>query len=67
VIEMDDDNREFIKDSNLNALKDMAKRLLEAQQRCLWQNLAHYQQQLIDTILEIDNSLEEADWHPVYY
>jgi cobalamin biosynthesis Mg chelatase CobN len=46
---------------------DMAERLLEAQRRCLWQNLAHYQQQLIDTILEIDNSLEVADWPPDYY
>jgi cobalamin biosynthesis Mg chelatase CobN len=64
---MDDDNRECLKNSNLTTLKDMAERLLEAQQRCLWQNLAHYQQQLIDTILEIDNSLEVADWPPDYY
>jgi cobaltochelatase CobN len=57
----DDDNRQFLKKSNPNALKEMAERLLEAQQRGLWQNPGDYQQQLIDTILEIDNSLEVAD------
>jgi cobaltochelatase CobN len=55
---MDDDNRQFLKKSNPNALKEMAERLLEAQQRGLWQDPGDYQQQLIDTILEIDNSLE---------
>ncbi|MFT5659123.1 MAG: cobaltochelatase CobN [Gammaproteobacteria bacterium] len=38
----------------------MAERLLEAQQRGLWKNPGNYQQQLIDTILDIDNSLENA-------
>jgi cobaltochelatase CobN len=39
----------------------MAERLLEAQQRGLWQDPGDYQQQLIDTILAIDNSLEAID------
>ena len=39
----------------------MAERLLEAQQRGLWQDPGDYQQQLIDTILEIDDSLEVTD------
>jgi len=58
---MDDENQKFLKKSNPNALKEIAERLLEAQQRGLWQNPGDYQQQLIDTILEIDNSLEVAD------
>jgi len=58
---MDDENQKFLKKSNPNALKEIAEKLLEAQQRGLWQNPGDYQQQLIDTILEIDNSLEVAD------
>ncbi|MFT6373271.1 MAG: cobaltochelatase CobN, partial [Gammaproteobacteria bacterium] len=58
---MDGNNRQFLKKSNPNALKEMAERLLEAQQRGLWQNPGNYQQKLIDTILELDNSLEVAD------
>ena len=58
---MDDDNRQFLEQSNPNALKEMAERLLEAQQRGLWQDPGDYQQQLIDTILTIDNSLEAID------
>jgi cobaltochelatase CobN len=58
---MDDDNRQFLEQSNPNALKEMAERLLEAQQRGLWQDPGDYQQQLIDTILAIDNSLEAID------
>lgn len=58
---MDDHNRQFLKKSNPNALKEMAERLLEAQQRGLWQDPGDYQQQLIDTILEIDDSLEVTD------
>lgn len=58
---MDDDNRQFLEQSNPNALKEMAERLLEAQQRGLWQDPGDYQKKLIDTILEIDNSLEVTD------
>jgi len=58
---MDNENQKFLKKSNPNALKEMAERLLEAQQRGLWQSPGDYQQQLIDTILEIDNSLEVTD------
>lgn len=55
---MDQENREFLEKSNPNALKEMSEKLLEAQQRGLWQSPGKYHQQLIDTILEIDNSLE---------
>ena len=57
---MDQENREFLEKSNPNALKEMSEKLLEAQQRGLWQSPGKYRQQLIDTILEIDNSLEVA-------
>ena len=57
---MDADNRQFLEQSNPNALKEMSERLLEAQQRGLWQSPGKYHQQLIDTILDIDNSLEIA-------
>jgi len=39
-------------------LREMAEKLLEAQQRGLWQDPGDYEQALVDTILEIDNSLE---------
>ncbi len=55
---MDPQNRQFLEKSNPNALKEMSERLLEAQQRGLWGSPGKYHQQLIDTILEIDNSLE---------
>ena len=54
----DADNRKFLEQSNPHALREMAEKLLEAQQRGLWQNPGDYHQRLIDTILEIDNSLE---------
>ena len=57
---LDDANRQFLQTSNPNALKEMAERLLEAQQRGLWQNPGNYQQQLTDIIVDIDNSLEVA-------
>lgn len=56
---MNEENREFLERSNPNALKEMAERLLEAQQRSLWAEPGDYQQKLTDTILKIDNSLEE--------
>ncbi len=57
---MDQENREFLEQSNPNALKEMSEKLLEAQQRGLWQSPGKYHQQLIDIILEIDSSLELA-------
>lgn len=55
---MNEENRAFLEQSNPNALKEMAERLLEAQHRGLWAEPGEYQQKLTDTILEIDNSLE---------
>ena len=58
---MDPQNRQFLEKSNPNALKEMSEKLLEAQQRGLWQSPCKYHQQLIDTILKIDNSLESLE------
>ena len=55
---LDETNREFMEKSNPNALKEMAERLLEAQQRGLWQEPGNYRDNLVDTVLNIDNSLE---------
>jgi cobaltochelatase CobN len=55
---LDSENRQFLEQSNPNALREMAEKLLEAQQRGLWQDPGDYQQTLVDIILEVDNSLE---------
>jgi cobaltochelatase CobN len=47
-------------ESNPHALKDMAERLLEAQQRGLWQDPGEYRDKISETILSIDNSLETS-------
>lgn len=55
---LDENNNEFLKEHNIHAMKEMAERLLEAQQRGLWQNPQDYQQAITDVLLEIDESLE---------
>ncbi len=55
---VDPENRAFMGKSNPYALKEMAERLLEAQQRGLWQDPAEYHQLLVETILQIDHTLE---------
>lgn len=55
---LDETNKEFLKTHNIHAMKEMAERLLEAQQRGLWQNPNDYQQSITDVLLEIDESLE---------
>lgn len=55
---LDETNKQFLKQHNLHAMKEMAERLLEAQQRGLWQNPHEYQQSITDVLLEIDESLE---------
>lgn len=56
---LDKENRQFLKDHNPHAMKEMAEKLLEAQQRGLWQNPEEYKQSIIDVLLEIDESLEQ--------
>ena len=55
---LDDDNQQFLQQANPNALKEMAERLLEAQQRGLWQQPGDYQNKITDIIVRIDNALE---------
>jgi len=57
----DEHNRNFLKQKNPAALKEMAERLLEAQQRGLWREPGAYNRKIVDTILEVDNTLETAD------
>ncbi len=57
---LDADNRQFMERSNPMALQEMAERLLEAQQRGLWQEPGDYRDKLTATILQLDNSLETA-------
>ena len=54
------ENREFLQTANPHALKEMAERLLEAQQRGLWEAPGEYKQKLNDTIFDIDQSLEQS-------
>jgi len=58
---LDEENREFLQQHNPNAMKEMSERLLEAQQRGLWQNPEDYQQKISDVLLEIDKGLELAE------
>ena len=56
---LDKENREFLQHHNPDALKEMAERLIEAQQRGLWQTPGQYQDTLINTLLEIEDVLEK--------
>jgi len=58
---LDEHNQNFLKQKNPTALKEMAERLLEAQQRGLWQEPGAYNRKILDTILEVDNTLETSD------
>ncbi|WP_024691172.1 cobaltochelatase subunit CobN [Pseudomonas tremae] len=53
---LDPATREFIAQHNPNALRDMTERMLEAQQRGLWQEPGEYQQALEDLLLDIEES-----------
>lgn len=56
----DAENQAFMQEHNINALEEMAERLLEATQRGLWQSPGEYQQQLQDLLLDIDEQKEGA-------
>ncbi|MCG8609094.1 MAG: cobaltochelatase subunit CobN [Pseudomonadales bacterium] len=53
-------NRDFLETHNPEALVEMAERLVEAQQRGLWENPGEYAEQLEDLIIEIDNRQEQG-------
>ncbi|UXJ51992.1 cobaltochelatase subunit CobN [Pseudomonas citronellolis] len=49
---LDEDTREFIQRHNPEALRDMAERLLEAQQRGLWQEPGEYREALENILVD---------------
>ena len=53
---LDKDTREFIQQHNPGALQDMLERLLEAQQRGLWQQPGSYQSALENLLLDAEES-----------
>jgi cobaltochelatase CobN len=54
AIVFDQQNQQFLKDNNPNALEEMAERLLEATQRGLWQEPGQYSERLQELLLDID-------------
>ena len=56
----DADNRAFLEQANPDALREMAERLIEAQQRGLWQQPGEYQELLTDLLLSVEDRLESA-------
>ncbi|SDC55214.1 cobaltochelatase CobN subunit [Paracidovorax valerianellae] len=55
---LDAGTRDFVRDHNPAALRDMLERLLEAMQRGLWQYPGPYQQALEDLLLDHENHME---------
>jgi len=53
---LDPSTREFIQQHNPDALRDMTERMLEAQQRGLWQEPGEYQQALENLLLDIEEN-----------
>ncbi|WP_439856840.1 cobaltochelatase subunit CobN [Pseudomonas syringae] len=53
---LDPATRDFIAQHNPDALRDMTERMLEAQQRGLWQEPGEYQQALEDLLLDIEEN-----------
>ena len=53
---LDPSTREFIQAHNPDALRDMTERMLEAQQRGLWQEPGDYRQALEELLLDIEES-----------
>ena len=54
----DPQSQAFLKQYNTDALREMAERLLEAQQRGLWQDEQGYREKIEDLLLEIDEAEE---------
>ena len=57
---LDQQNQQFLRENNPNALKEMAERLLEATQRGLWQVPQEYAEKLQDLLLDMDAEQEEG-------
>jgi cobaltochelatase CobN len=53
---LDPSTREFIQQHNPDALRDMTERMLEAQQRGLWQAPGEYREALENLLLDIEES-----------
>ncbi|SDH71723.1 cobaltochelatase subunit CobN [Pseudomonas panipatensis] len=53
---LDDDTREFIRRHNPDALRDIAERLVEAQQRGLWEEPGEYRDALEDLLLDSEET-----------
>jgi cobaltochelatase CobN len=53
---LDDSTREFIRQHNPDALRDMTERMLEAQQRGLWQEPGDYRETLENLLLDIEEN-----------
>jgi len=53
---LDSDTREFIQQHNPEALRDILERLLEAQQRGLWQEPGDYQEALENLLIDSEES-----------
>ncbi|MCY1295653.1 Aerobic cobaltochelatase subunit CobN [compost metagenome] len=51
---LDADTREFIRQHNPEALRDIAERLVEAQQRGLWENPGDYREAIENLLLDIE-------------
>ena len=56
---MDEENRRFFEENNPWALEEMARRLLEAVERGLWNPAPDVQAKLNDLYLEIEGWIEE--------
>ncbi|MHC8407565.1 cobaltochelatase subunit CobN [Pseudomonas sp. TMB3-21] len=51
---LDSATREFVREHNPHALRDMTERMLEAQQRGMWKEPGEYQQALENLLLDIE-------------
>ncbi|NQZ94621.1 MAG: cobaltochelatase subunit CobN [Moritella sp.] len=57
----DQENQAFMQEHNVNALEEMAERLLEATQRGLWQEPGDYSGKLQSLLLELDAKQESSN------
>ena len=51
---LDPDTRDFVREHNPHALRDMTERMLEAQQRGMWKEPGEYREALENLLLEIE-------------
>ncbi|WP_293134291.1 cobaltochelatase subunit CobN [Moritella sp.] len=57
----DQENQAFMQEHNVNALEEMAERLLEATQRGLWQEPGDYSGKLQSLLLDLDAKQESSN------